>query len=165
MGCFFACFSLKSTETAKLLDIGGGLIGKVRLPVKAAELMLERPGYVISPVDVLRRTRRISALKADDELVGGKIYVLVAVGRIGSKVSMAELENFELAFKNRVKKSGSKVQPAAATTGTTAEEEEEIGGGICGSDHLSCGRGNYKRWNPNLESISEDFSLSFREKH
>ncbi|XP_038899061.1 uncharacterized protein LOC120086461 [Benincasa hispida] len=156
MGCFSACFSLKSTNTAKLLDIDGGLIGKVRLPVKAAELMLERPGQVISPVDVLRRTRRISALKADDELVGGKIYVVVAVGRIGSKVSMTELENFELGCKNRVKKNGSKVQPAAATAATAAEE---------GSDQLSCVRGNYKRWNPNLESISEDFSLSFREKH
>uniref|UniRef100_A0A1S3BSD7 DUF4228 domain protein n=1 Tax=Cucumis melo TaxID=3656 RepID=A0A1S3BSD7_CUCME len=165
MGCFSACFSSKSTNTAKLLDIDGGLIGKVKLPVKAAELMLESPGHVISPVDVLRRTRRISALKADDELVGGKIYVVVAVGRIGSKVSMAELENFDLTCKNRVKKNGSKVQPAVATAAMVAVEEEEIGGGVCGSDQLNCVRGNYKRWNPNLESIYEDFSLSFREKH
>lgn len=162
MGCFSACFSLKSTQTAKLLDSDGGLIGKVRIPVKAAELMLERPGYVVSPVEELRRTRRISALRADDELVGGKVYVLVAVGRIGSKVSVAELENIELACKNKAKKNGSKVLPAAAAEG----KKEEIGGGISsGSDQLSCGRGNYKRWNPNLESISEDFSLSFREKH
>ncbi|XP_022960525.1 uncharacterized protein LOC111461238 [Cucurbita moschata] len=162
MGCFSACFSLNSTQAAKLLDSDGGLIEKVRLPVKAAELMLERPGYVISSVDVLRRTRRISALKADDELVGGKIYVLVALGRIGSKVSVVELENLELGCKNKGKKIGSKVLPAAA-----AEEgkKEDIGSGISGSDQLSCGRGNYKRWNPNLESISEDFCHSFREKH
>lgn len=163
MGCFFACFSVKSTQTAKILDSDGGLIGKVRIPVKAAELMLERPGHVISPVEEIRRTRRISALKADDELVGGKIYVLVAVGRIGSKVSMGELENFELVCKNRAKKNSSKVLPATAAA---AAEEEDIGGGIStDSDQLSCVHGNYKRWNPNLESISEDFSLSFREKH
>ncbi|XP_022145421.1 uncharacterized protein LOC111014866 [Momordica charantia] len=164
MGCFSACFCFKSTETAKLLDSDGSLIGKVKLPVKAAELMLEKPGHVISPVEELRRTSRISALRADDELVGGKVYMVVAVGRVGSKFSMAELENIELACKNRGKKNGSKVLPEAAGT---AEEKEEIGGGIvCGSDQL----GGYcrvinKRWNPNLESICEDFSHSFRDRH
>ncbi|CBI36936.3 unnamed protein product, partial [Vitis vinifera] len=87
MGNYMTCHSFQSStpKTAKLFDAHGNL-RRVKVPVTAAELMLEEPGYVVSRVDDLRRTRRIPAMRADDVLLEGKAYLMMPVSRVQSRV-------------------------------------------------------------------------------
>ncbi|KAK7259235.1 hypothetical protein RIF29_24836 [Crotalaria pallida] len=89
-------FSNKCGSTAVVLDTNGN-IREMKLPMKSGELMIEEIGHVITEVDELRKTRRITALRADEELVAGKVYLLVPVSRTRSKASefeMAIAENY-----------------------------------------------------------------------
>lgn len=157
MGNCISCYFPGSSkaETANLFDPQGTL-QRLELPLKAAELMLEQPGHAIAPVEELHRTRRISALKADDELSAGKDYILVPWGRVHSKVSELEMAIIELACKKRAarqKPSGSKVSPAAMTMESREVGEEEVE--VSGLPIHPVG--NHRRWSPVLEPISEAF--------
>ncbi|KAL2345469.1 hypothetical protein Fmac_006754 [Flemingia macrophylla] len=81
---------LGSTKTAILLDSRGNT-RETKLPAKSGELMIEEFGHVITPVDEIRRTGRVSALHADEELVAGKVYLLLPVNRLHSKASVTEM--------------------------------------------------------------------------
>ncbi|RZB49088.1 hypothetical protein D0Y65_052191 [Glycine soja] len=64
---------------------------EIKLPATSGELMIQEFGHVITPVDELRRTGRVSALLADEELVAGKVYLLLPVNRVNSKASEFEM--------------------------------------------------------------------------
>ncbi|KAL8557596.1 hypothetical protein ACS0TY_004881 [Phlomoides rotata] len=72
MGNITSCFNAQS-NTAKLIDLHRNTLPLVDVPVTAAELMLEAPGYIVSPVTNLRRDLWISTLKADESLSGGVV--------------------------------------------------------------------------------------------
>ncbi|KAA8549094.1 hypothetical protein F0562_000778 [Nyssa sinensis] len=140
------------TQTAKIIDVQGNL-RQVQIPMTAAEIMLEEPGYVVSPLDLVRRTGRISAMKADEELSAGKVYMLVPVSRTNCKVSELEMALVQSACdKRRAKQRSSKVLPAV-TEGSDEKDEDAVSvlGGI-GTGFP--GRRN-RQWTPNLETISE----------
>ncbi|MCI47646.1 hypothetical protein A2U01_0068888, partial [Trifolium medium] len=59
--------------------------------MKSAELMIELIGHVITPAVELLRTQRITALRADEELIAGKVYLVVPVSRVNSKASEFEI--------------------------------------------------------------------------
>ncbi|XP_061353212.1 uncharacterized protein LOC133297988 [Gastrolobium bilobum] len=142
----------KGTKTAMLVDTGGN-IREIKLPVKSAELMIEEIGHVITPVDELWRTRRISALRADEELVAGKVYLLVPASRVHSKASEFEMAIAEKENGQRKRPSGNntaKVSPSPASRLRESDEENEVAiFTVCRK------RGNQGRWNPVLEPISE----------
>lgn len=150
----------RTKKTAKLIDTRGNL-RQVQLPIKAAELMLDEPGHVISPAEQLRLTRRVSAMRADDELLAGKIYLLVPVGRVNSKMSEAEMAVAEAACarkktKSKKKRSGAKVLPAAPEELT--EEIQGFEGTVLGANDSGfpgCRLRNLRSWNPVLEPINE----------
>lgn len=164
MGNFTSCCSTVNVielQTAKLIDFNG-TIQRVKVPITAAELMLEQPGHFISPAEDLRRTLRYSALKADEELSAGKLYMLVPTSRLHSKASVAEMAVLESACqKRRPKRRSAKVLPAAAEVVCDDEEEEREGGfGLLGENDTGvpgCRLGvNYNRqWRPALEPICE----------
>lgn len=160
MGNHASCFFVGSSnaQTAKLFDSQGNL-QRVKLPIKAAELMLEQPGHFIALVDELRLSRRMKAMRADDELLVGKIYVLVPSGRVNSKVSELEMAIIDLACKKRAstKQSGSKVLPAMMVEPKEEEEGEVQGFGGKVTGLPGCQLGNHRRWSPALEPISESF--------
>ncbi|KAL2454318.1 Nuclear pore protein [Abeliophyllum distichum] len=55
--------------------------------------MLEEPGHVVfTAVEISRSNSRFSAMKADEQLTAGKVYVLIPVCRVRSKVSESEFE-------------------------------------------------------------------------
>lgn len=160
MGNHTSCFFVGSSnaETAKLFDSQGNL-QRVNLPIKAAELMLEQPGHFITRVDELRQSRRMSAMRADDELLVGKVYVLVHSSRVNSRVSELEMAIIDLACKKRgsVKPNGSKVLPAM-TVESSEEGEGEVkvlGGKFTGLS--GCRLGSHRKWSPALEPIFESF--------
>ncbi|XVF32876.1 hypothetical protein REPUB_Repub17cG0120700 [Reevesia pubescens] len=156
-----SCFIQDSIrkKMAKVIDAKGSL-RKVKLPVKAAELMLEEPGHIISPVEDLKRTRRVAAMRADDELLVGKVYVLVPIRRVHCKVTDADMTIIEAACSGKKRrKSGAKVLPDV--TEELREEEEsqvEVLGENCmkGTSVPGYRLGkNYRTWTPVLEPISE----------
>ena len=115
--CTCSCFIQDSSrkKMAKVIDAQGNL-RKVKLPAKAAELMLEEPGHIISPLEDLKRTRRVGAMRADDELLLGKVYVLVPIGRVRCKVTDADMAIIEAAFSGKKRrKSGDKILPDVAS--------------------------------------------------
>ncbi|XVE73415.1 hypothetical protein DITRI_Ditri11bG0116300 [Diplodiscus trichospermus] len=144
---------------AKVIDAQGNQ-GKVKLPAKAAELMLEEPGHIVSSVEDLKRTRRVAAMRADDELLVGKVYVLIPIGRVHCKVTDADMAIIEAACsgKKKRKNSGSKILPDM--TEELIEEKENEAQVL----PEKCMKGiplpgyrlvNYKPWTPVLEPISE----------
>ncbi|KAB5520172.1 hypothetical protein DKX38_024491 [Salix brachista] len=158
----FTC-SRTAPKTAKLMDSQGKLRQVISLPVKAAELMLEEPGHAICPLHELKQRNRLIAMRADDELLPGKLYLLVTLSKVNCKVSASELAIMESNIaacekRSSKKRNGAKVLPAMAV-----ELEEGSEGEVSvfeGNDLPSstgCRLVNYRQWTPALEPISEEF--------
>ncbi|CAK7343698.1 unnamed protein product [Dovyalis caffra] len=161
--CCAITFSRKP-KTAKLIDSKGNL-RQVSPPVKAAELMLEEPGHVIALVDELKQRSRIIAMRADDELLPGKVYLLVPLSKVSCKISASELATIESTIAASAKRSskkrsrGAKVLPAMAVDLREEEGSEGEVKVLEGNDTSATGYqlGNYRPWSPALEPISEEF--------
>ncbi|GAU11285.1 hypothetical protein TSUD_342760 [Trifolium subterraneum] len=126
----------KKNKTATLLDTSGN-IQEIKLPMKSAELMIELIGHVITPAENLIRTRRITALRADEELIAGKVYLAVLVSRVNCKASEFEIAMAEEGSGKRKGNKTGKVSPVVAK--------------LTGND----GGVRQRRWNPVLDPIFE----------
>lgn len=152
MGNYLSCVPHKSL-TAKLIDSQGNL-HPIETPIKAAELMLESPGHVICPAEELKRTCRVMAMKADDELLAGGVYLLFPVSKANSRVSDADMARIDA--KKKKKKNGRvRVFPEGGEEVRVAGSclkggKEELETGIIGQR-----RSNYRLWRPVLETINE----------
>ncbi|EEF47282.1 uncharacterized protein LOC8267358 [Ricinus communis] len=165
MGNYSSCFCIhrSNLKTAKLID-SKGTLRQLKLPVKAAELMLEEPGYVVSAAHELLRTGRVIALRAEDEVLARKVYLSLPLCRVNRKISESEMRIIQCAVAvekmSPKKKSGAKVLPAVAVE--VKEEEEEIESEVVGvleeqdTDFSGCRLANYQRWTPVLEPIFEE---------
>ncbi|TYG44842.1 hypothetical protein ES288_D11G127500v1 [Gossypium darwinii] len=142
--CFIQDASLN--KFAKVIDAQGNL-RIVKLPANAADFLLEEPGYIISPVEELKRSRRPVAMRADDELLVGKVYVLVPIGRIHRKVADADMAIIAVACRRKKKTNGAKVLPED-------REVEECMKGVP-IPPPAYPFGNYRPWIPVLEPIPE----------
>ncbi|RDX88478.1 hypothetical protein CR513_29922, partial [Mucuna pruriens] len=138
-----------TTKTAMLLDTGGNT-REIKLPAKSGEVMIEEFGHVITPVDEVRRTGRISALLADEELVAGKVYLLLPVSRVHSKAS-----DFERAIAETQRTRGhntAKVSPSLISRPRQRVVQNVVTVTVFpGHQRL----GNQPRWNPVLDPIFE----------
>ncbi|KAJ6993084.1 hypothetical protein D5086_012678 [Populus alba] len=167
MGNYTSCCSVgtlsRKPKAAKLINSQGNL-RQVTLPVKAAELMLEEPGHVIAPVDELKQRSRTIAMRADDELLPGKVYLSVPLGKVNCKISASELEIIEstiaaCAKRSSKKRSGAKVLPDMAVD-LREEKGSESGVKVLeGNDTSSTSYRlvNYRQWTLALEPILEEF--------
>ncbi|KAJ4838658.1 hypothetical protein Tsubulata_004252 [Turnera subulata] len=159
-----------SSTTAKLMDSKGN-IRRVSVPVKAAELMLEEPGCAISLATDIRRTGRVIAMRADDELLAGKLYLLVPLNRVHCKVSEKEKRAIECAYAafcgGDHKRSPKMQRSAKVLPAVPVEMEEEEGEGDLdevkllgaqgGAGFAGYRSGNCRQWTPVLEPISEEY--------
>lgn len=155
MGNISSCFSAQS-NAAKLIHLHRETVRIVALPATAAELMLEEPGHLISPLNDLRRDRRFSALKADDILAGGGVYLLIPVSRVKGKVSDPEMAAIEsLCGSRTAKRRSSKVLPvvAAEVSGEGCDNPVRLLGEESDNRHLKYRV--VKQWKPALEPIFE----------
>lgn len=149
MGNISSCFTTQP-NTAKLIDLHRETVRVFGLPTTAAELMLEEPGRVVSPANDLRRDRRFSAMKADDILAGGGVYILIPISRVNGKVSESEMAALESFCGQRIpKRCSSKVLPVVAEV---CDEPARLLG-----EETDIGRLNdrVKHWKPALEPIYE----------
>ncbi|KAH7578259.1 hypothetical protein ACOSP7_000518 [Xanthoceras sorbifolium] len=157
-----SCFLVHSSNKARIIDSNGNL-RQVKVSIKAAEVMIEEPGQVISPVDQLLRTHRVSPMRADDELLAGKAYMLFPVVRVHSKVKEEELAIVKAAchqkkgslLQRRKKTSGAKVLPAVNEEAKGEVEGQVPVSGGTDTELSGIRLGNQKQWSPILEAISE----------
>ncbi|KAG8055821.1 hypothetical protein GUJ93_ZPchr0001g31502 [Zizania palustris] len=68
-----------------------GAVRLVRVPAKAAELMLEAPGHFLADARALRAGRRIAALGADEDLELGGVYAAFPMKRLGAPAAPADM--------------------------------------------------------------------------
>ncbi|XP_047952444.1 uncharacterized protein LOC125198022 [Salvia hispanica] len=147
MGNISSCITAQP-NTAKLIDLQRGTVRLLALPTTAADLMLEEPGRLVSPISELRRDRRFSAIKADENLIGGGVYVVIPVSRVNGRVADSEMEAIEwFCSGRRSKRRSSRVLPEEGCDRVVLGEE--------------IGRGNHrvKQWKPALEPIHEGILL------
>ena len=167
MGNYTSCCVVVSLsrkrKTAKLVNSQGNL-RQLRVPVKAAELMIEEPGHVISLVDELKQRGRTIAMRADEELLPGKVYLLVPLSKVNCKISASELAIIEstiaaCARRSSKKRSGAKVSPAMAVDLKDEKNSEGEFKVFEGNDTSSTSYRlvNYRQWTPALEPIPEEF--------
>ena len=139
----------KPTKTAILLESGGNT-REIKLPVKSGELMIEEFGHVVTPLDELRRTGRVSALLPEEDLVPGKVYLLLPVSRVHSKASKFEMAIAEAQSKRTRGINMAKVSPSLVSSSSERDAENEV------TVFPVCPRlGNQLRWNPVLDTIFE----------
>ncbi|KAF6156959.1 hypothetical protein GIB67_039720 [Kingdonia uniflora] len=129
MGICLSCDLIPSQPTSRVYDTHG-VLKRVELPVNAAELMLEYPGNVVCVFNELERTRRIVALRADEELQGGMVYFMFSIGRVYCKVTESEMEVIvDMCCKKKGLLRGLKVFPLVI---------EALGEGEEGANALGC---------------------------
>ncbi|KAK9136709.1 hypothetical protein Sjap_007303 [Stephania japonica] len=135
--------------TAKVFDSEGSF-RQVKLPMRAAELMIEAPGMVVCGVEEMRRSGRVWALRAGEELEESKFYVMVAKERVHSKVSAVDMAEIDAACSNK------KMPRVPKVVAPPVAEGDGDGDGGCGGDMgIVAGRRNCRQWRPTLEPIFE----------
>ncbi|KAL6978288.1 hypothetical protein U1Q18_019957 [Sarracenia purpurea var. burkii] len=153
MGNYNSCGYVES-QTAILIDAHGNF-RQIKLPISAAEIMLDEPGHILSPAQQIQRTHWISPIKADDELSAGKAYLLVPASRTNRKASGSEMAIVESACaKKRFRRhSSSKVSPAATdrSSGQVEVPLPVLQGNVTGVT----GHRVANHWKPVLETIFE----------
>ncbi|KAL0435961.1 UNVERIFIED_CONTAM: hypothetical protein Sradi_0304000 [Sesamum radiatum] len=155
MGNISSCFYAQS-HAAKLIDLQHNTLRLVDVPVTAAELMLEHPGYVVSPLIDFRRDFRLSAMKADEILSGGTVYILIPVTRVHGKVSESEMAFIESACgERRSKRHSSRVLPVVTEiSGEDTDDPVKVLGEVRDIGVPSY-RNRVRQWKPALGPIYE----------
>ncbi|KAE8713360.1 DNA ligase [Hibiscus syriacus] len=93
MGNYVSCAlsnPLGSSKTTKVI-LATGEIRRFQEPIKAAELMLETPNFVVVNSKSLKLGRRISPLNADEDLELANVYVMFPMKRVNSSVTAADM--------------------------------------------------------------------------
>lgn len=117
VSCAFIAPKLRSHRSARVI-LPGGEIRQFRHPMKAAELMLEFPGYFIADSKSVTIGRRFTALAADEELEFGNLYVMIPMRRVNAAVTTADVAIFLVVANSAPRRIASRVSP---------QEEDESG--------------------------------------
>ncbi|KAL2251384.1 uncharacterized protein LOC105173762 [Sesamum indicum] len=155
MGNISSCFYAQS-HAAKLIDLQHNTLSLVHVPITAAELMLEHPGYVVSPLIDFRCGFRLSAMKADEIVSGGTVYILIPVTRVHGKLSESEMAIIESASgERRSKRRSSRVLPVVTEiSGEGADNPVKVFGEVRDIG-VPIDRNRMRQWKPALEPIYE----------
>lgn len=128
MGCTLSAQGAKTSAmgTAKVI-FPGEEIQCFYEPVKAAELMLQVPNYFLVSTASLHTGKRISALKADDDLEMNEVYVFLPMKRLNSAVTAADMAAlFLVTNANAAGGMASKVLPECGEDVQTLGDDENF---------------------------------------
>ncbi|XP_021737403.1 uncharacterized protein LOC110703910 [Chenopodium quinoa] len=100
MGNYASCAlsSMGKHKSAKVV-FPTGEIKQFQQPTKAAELMLEMPGFFLVNSKALQIGKRFSALNADEDLEIGQVYIMFGMQRVNSFITAADMGAVFLAAK------------------------------------------------------------------
>lgn len=96
MGNYISCALIGSTAARQSsrgvkVIFPDGEVHHFYPPIKAAEIMLETPGFFLSDINSLHMGRRFSALNADEDLEMGNAYVMFPMKKVNSLVTAADM--------------------------------------------------------------------------
>ncbi|KAK1320247.1 hypothetical protein QJS10_CPA03g00473 [Acorus calamus] len=146
-----------TTPTTKVIVSGAGKVEQYRIPIKAAELMLENPNKFVCDSEDLKVGRRVPGLAADEVLGPRKLYFLLPMDMLYSVLTDDELRSlFSTEKKKRKKKK--KIFPFGEfcmfPSETVDAEREAVKSG--GGGGKVAGRMTRQRsWMPGLDTIEE----------
>ncbi|XP_073137958.1 uncharacterized protein [Henckelia pumila] len=116
ISCTFLSPKLNTHKAARVL-LPGGEIRQFQEAVKAAELMLESPGFFVVNAKSLCVGRRFSPLTADEELEFANLYVMFPIRRANSVVTAADVAVFLMTANSAPKRisggNGGRISPEA----------------------------------------------------
>lgn len=134
ISCTFLSPKLRTQRAARVL-LPGGEIRQFREAVKAAELMLESPGFFVVNAKSLSVGRRFSPLSADEDLEFANLYVMFPIRRANSVMTAADVAVFLMSANSAPKRisggNGGRISPEAV------EEAAADDGGESGRLRLS----------------------------
>ncbi|KAM7274752.1 hypothetical protein ACFE04_016618 [Oxalis oulophora] len=135
--------SCTGSRTAKLID-KHGKISNIKVPISVMEIMMNEPGYIVCAMDVILRTRWITGLNPNSEVLHSNLYVLVHASRANTMATDSELLGVATVY-SRFKKRLISSSSDAKFEGFKVNKFE--------------GHGMFKRskWRPALEPIHEFF--------
>ncbi|KAL7221585.1 hypothetical protein ACSBR1_023527 [Camellia fascicularis] len=121
MDNYISCTLSSSPGKAPTVIFPNGKTQQFHQPIKAAELMLEKPNFFLVNSLSLQIGRRFSALNADEDLETSNVYLMFPMKRFNSVINSADLGPLFLA--------ANKVSAAAAggilRVAPEPEKEEE----------------------------------------
>ncbi|KAI3744413.1 hypothetical protein L1987_57493 [Smallanthus sonchifolius] len=89
---------MKSNKAARVI-FPSGEVRQFRESIKAAEIMLDCPGFFVVNSRTLNINRCFSSLSADEDLEPGNIYIMFPMRRVNSMVTPADMAVFWMAGK------------------------------------------------------------------
>ncbi|GFZ21452.1 hypothetical protein Acr_29g0006140 [Actinidia rufa] len=101
--CTFISPTINNSKAARVI-FPGGEIRQFREPAKAAEPMLERPGFFLVNSRSLIIGRRFSPLAADEDLEFCHLYVMFPMRRVNSVVTTADVAVIFMTAKSPAKR-------------------------------------------------------------
>lgn len=129
MGNYVSCtLSTPGSKNLRAIKVifPGGQIKELRAPIRAAELMLEKPNFFAVNARSLQIGRRFSALTADEELEFSNVYVMFPMKRLNSMVTAADMGALLLTTNAAMKKvSGGRVRVLPESYNNNNVEEKE----------------------------------------
>ncbi|MED6139634.1 hypothetical protein PIB30_085696 [Stylosanthes scabra] len=144
------CISTTVKRTAMVVDTSGN-VNNIKLPLNCGELMIDQIGHVITPAEVLQKTRRILPLGADEELLPGKVYLLIPASRVNSKASASEMAKTHI--KKHKTANMAKVSPSKLTWDQQPEQPKDQISPL--PLNFTVGYQGKRRWCPVLDPIFE----------
>uniref|UniRef100_A0A0D9V487 DUF4228 domain-containing protein n=1 Tax=Leersia perrieri TaxID=77586 RepID=A0A0D9V487_9ORYZ len=124
MGNHLVSCTMARVPGAKVV-LPDGAVRAVRVPAKAAELMLEAPGHFLADARSMRAGRRIAALGADVDLELGALYAALPMKRLGSPASPADLARLAAAATRTRSSATAKVAAVVVLAPHAAAAEED----------------------------------------
>ncbi|KZV19525.1 hypothetical protein F511_06387 [Dorcoceras hygrometricum] len=110
VSCTFLSPKLGTHKAARVL-LPGGEIRQFQEVVKAAELMLETPGFFVVNAKSLCVGRRFSPLTADEDLEFANLYFMFPLRRANSVVTAADVAVFLMAANSAPKRIAGRISP------------------------------------------------------
>ncbi|KAK1419849.1 hypothetical protein QVD17_29230 [Tagetes erecta] len=101
---------IKTKHAARVI-FPTGEIRHLQNPVKAAEIMLECPGFFLVNSQSLTINRRFSRLSADEDLEPGNVYIMFPIRRANSIVTPGDMAVFWLNANSAPKRISGRISP------------------------------------------------------
>ncbi|KAJ3700771.1 hypothetical protein LUZ61_004476 [Rhynchospora tenuis] len=95
----------RTSSSIKLISATDGTITKFQKPVRAAELMVDNPGWFVCDSAELNVGLRVPGLTADEKLLPSRLYFLLPLDMLYSVLTEEEMDSLShkasIAFKKR----------------------------------------------------------------
>jgi len=132
-------------DKAKVLDSEGHLTF-VELPMSVLDLMSDNPDFAVCAAEDIRQTHRLVRMNINQWLTPRKLYLLVPMHKVDSKVSDVQLAAVHLVCSGK-----KKLVPG--------DDYRDFLKGLFGNVNGQCQSRRHNYWSPALATIYEDCSI------